>query len=139
MNIVMPPCEANEVEAIVAKIMEEYDEAANSYGFYDYYTLISHGLWDNKDMVTTVADLTKDDTAFRVLVVGKNSFCDLSGVYMVVQEAFNGLSYNKTDWDCTVLSAIDKAKERISYYLEGVRDSYTPKDDWLVVKIDYHS
>ena len=58
---------------------------------------------------------------------------------MIQTEYWNGVSLNKTVWDGHFDNAIKIMNEEYSYYKDEYRKEKTPKSDWLVVTVDYHS
>lgn len=75
-------------------------------------------------------------------VIFANPAFDGDGIeagYMLVDSAWNGCNYMRVDWDGKFSSALDKYRESLKNYKDEYRDKYLPKDDWLVVTVDYHS
>jgi hypothetical protein len=52
---------------------------------------------------------------------------------------WNGVNYVESNWDGLVVTAIDRAKEKMGRWESGFREVVMPKDNWLVVTVDYHS
>lgn len=61
--------------------------------------------------------------------------------FMLQGEAWNGCNYETTTWDGKFGSALTLYRERLSNSRAdaGFTEKRTPKDDWLVVTVDYHS
>lgn len=59
--------------------------------------------------------------------------------YMVEEFVNNGVTLFKTGWDGLVASALADHKERLKKCHPKMEERCTPKDDWLVVTVDYHS
>jgi len=63
----------------------------------------------------------------------------LKAEFMISEDAWNGVSWMRVDWDKKVSSALarhtDKLSGRNPEYLEAAK----PNNNWLVVTIDYHS
>lgn len=63
----------------------------------------------------------------------------LEAEFMLVEDAWNGCNHMKVDWDGKVKTALAKYCERMKNYKQEFVAMATPKDDWLVVTVDYHS
>ena len=90
--------------------------------------------------VMRLADVPAGLTASRVIIAGPHYKGEkLEAVYMIQDEAWNGVTHVKCEWDGKVRSAIEKHLERIKSYRPEYIEKMTPQPDWLVVTIDYHS
>jgi hypothetical protein len=80
-------------------------------------------------------------TAERVIIAGPSWKDDgtFSAEYMISEDIWNGVMHVKTQWDGQFKTAIDAFAENIKSYRDDYREKRTPKDDWLVVTVDYHS
>ena len=58
---------------------------------------------------------------------------------MISDDIWNGVMHVKTQWDGKLKTALDAHSEKIKRYRDEYREKRTPKDDWLVVTVDYHS
>jgi len=58
---------------------------------------------------------------------------------MVTDSLYNGATWQDTNWDGTLKSALDGFADKCKNYKQEWVDEHTPKDDWLVVTVDYHS
>jgi len=95
---------------------------------FDHYT-------GGGDIITWKEAQTKDITCLRFLVTNK----DFEPEYMTMDSAWNGVSWIETKWDKTVKGAFQEYTEKMSRYKEEYRIENEPKDDWLLVTVDYHS
>lgn len=64
----------------------------------------------------------------------------LKAAWMIQESAWNGLNHVRSEWDGTLSQAVAKYRESLSTravpeYLAVA----TPRDDWTVVTVDYHS
>jgi len=59
--------------------------------------------------------------------------------FMLVDSQWNGCNYMDVDWDGTFAQAHAKFLEKCKHYTEEAREKKLPKDNWLVVTVDYHS
>lgn len=79
-------------------------------------------------------------TALAVIVAGPNhDGTKLEAKYMIHEDTWNGVIHVKSEWDCKVTTAIQNHLKRIEGYAEAYKEKVTPKPDWLVVTVDYHS
>lgn len=60
-------------------------------------------------------------------------------VFMLSCDIWNGVNHEKTAWDGTFAEAKKSFTEKLEYYTDKYKAEVTPKDDWLVVTVDYHS
>lgn len=58
---------------------------------------------------------------------------------MMVQSMWNGVSWQETCWDGTIGQALDLFAKKMEGRRKEYAESATPKDDWLVVTVDYHN
>lgn len=63
----------------------------------------------------------------------------LEAGWMLAEDSWNGCNHMKVDWDGTFHSALEKYRESLKNYREEYAARVIPKDDWLVVTVDYHS
>lgn len=63
----------------------------------------------------------------------------LKAEFMCSQEIWNGVNWLKTEWDGNFSTAVAMCVDRCARYLDEHRELVTPKDDWQVVTVDYHS
>lgn len=59
--------------------------------------------------------------------------------FMYSTEEWNGKTWMKTDWDGKIKTALEMFKEEKKNWKDSYVALITPKDDWLVVTVDYHS
>jgi len=85
-------------------------------------------------------EVSPDATAYQVIIAVNKIYDDeLAAEFMCLNEVWNGVTWQNTTWDGKVLSAVEKHNDRLSSYKKEALERYTPKDDWLVVTVDYHS
>lgn len=89
--------------------------------------------------ICTVKDLPDSLTASHVIIAGPAYKEGIEACYMVQQECWNGVTHVKSDWDGNVCTALDKWRRDMEHYRDEWREAHTPKEDWLVVTVDYHS
>lgn len=90
--------------------------------------------------VAALKDIGGDFKCDKVIITGcspnKKNF---RPQYMISTDFYNGVSYIKSVWDGRLGTALEAYKKYISTFREDWREEITPKDDWLVVTVDYHS
>jgi len=59
--------------------------------------------------------------------------------YMLEHEYWNGYTFQETSWDGSLKDGLEKLQERAKMWTDDWREQHMPKDDWLVVTVDYHS
>lgn len=77
-------------------------------------------------------------TASRVIIAGPAYEGGVEACYMIEQEIWNGVTHIKTVWDGEVKSALSLWTDKLAHYRDEWREAHTPKEDWLVVTVDYH-
>jgi hypothetical protein len=55
------------------------------------------------------------------------------------QSIWNGVTHQDTSWNGTLSAALVAFEEKLKGYRDEYATTITPKDDWLVVTVDYHS
>ena len=90
--------------------------------------------------VLPLKDAPLDMKCERVIIAGMNYSGDaIKAKYMVTDSLYNGATWQDTNWDGTLKSALDGFADKCKNYKQEWVDEHTPKDDWLVVTVDYHS
>lgn len=100
--------------------------------------------------IMRLIEVPKETTASRVIVAtpdmrknkktGQYEYTGpLKAKFMVSEDFYNGLNYQKTQWDGRVLSAFEKYKEDYKNATDEWSKANLPTDEWLVVTVDYHS
>ena len=90
--------------------------------------------------VMTLGDAPRLLKCSHVIIAGPKSVeGGLEATYMVQESIWNGVIYCKTNWDGTLGGALDAHLEHMMHWKDDYRQKHTPKDDWLVVTVDYHS
>lgn len=59
--------------------------------------------------------------------------------FMLCDSQWNGCNHMKVDWDGRFVSALEKYRDSLKNCREEFAAKVVPKDDWLVVTVDYHS
>lgn len=87
-----------------------------------------------KDMPITL-------TASHVIIAGEGYGDEkkLEAKYMIQDSIWNGVTHVDTQWDKNVATAVTEHAEKLKRCRDEYREKNTPKPDWLVVTIDYHS
>ena len=157
-EIVMPPLEGhyknvNEaVEAIIGLYSQNYsgkvDPGWKSRQFYDYYQV--GGIWSgvkeqlgSRDIVSRgtvrLGDCPEDLTAKHVIVaIHGDEGLGFSAYMQYMKSVWNGLNWQDTAFSGYVRDALKEYREAIAEYTPAYREKLNPKDDWLVVTVDYH-
>lgn len=91
--------------------------------------------------ICRLSDVPEGLTAERVIIAGPswNDDGSFSAYYMISDDIWNGVMHVKTQWDGKLRTALEAHSEKIKGYQDEYREKRTPKDDWLVVTVDYHS
>lgn len=96
--------------------------------------------------VCRLSDVPERLTCSRVIFAGpswesetKEHTGPLEATFMLTDTAWNGCNHMKVDWDGRFASALEKYSESIKHYRDEYAARITPKPDWLVVTVDYHS
>ena len=89
--------------------------------------------------IMSLKDMPEKLTASTVIIAGLNYQGDIAAQYLIQDSMYNGVCFVDTEWDGTVKGALAMYAKRLKNYKEEAREKYTPKDDWLVVTVDYHS
>ncbi len=80
--------------------------------------------------ITLLKDVPPELAASRVIIAReKYDGNGLEAEFMLCDEQWNGCNYMKVQWDGKVTSAIEQHRDK----------QKMPRDDWLVVTVDYHS
>lgn len=63
----------------------------------------------------------------------------LETTFMLADRVWNGANHMPVKWDGTIGDALSQFSQRLENMSEEYRSVASPKDDWLVVTVDYHS
>lgn len=90
--------------------------------------------------VMKLSDVPENLTAHRVIVAGP-SFDEskLRASYMVETEIWNGVCHTRSTWSGKLYDALAEHAKDLERAISEYAAKQTPKPDWLVVTIDYHS
>jgi hypothetical protein len=90
--------------------------------------------------ICTLALMPSGLTAERVMITGPDWEGErVTAHYMAQREFWNGVNHCPSAWDGSVASALAAYEERLASYKPEYRERQTPRPDWLVVTVDYHS
>jgi len=91
--------------------------------------------------VMRLKDMPGSLKASRVIIAGPkwNNEGFLAAEYMLQDSFWNGVTWVDSRWDGKVQTAIDEHNDRLKSAAPEYVARYVPKDDWLVVTVDYHS
>ena len=75
------------------------------------------------------------------LIVAGPSYDDskIEASFMLSDSIWNGVNFEKTNWDKTVQGGLSMFSEHCSMRSEQWVQRHLPTDDWLAVTVDYHS
>ena len=91
--------------------------------------------------ISTLSELPDGYTCSR-LITAKPHWQNkgkLEAGFMLSDSIWNGVNHVKSVWDGSVSHGIQLLSEHAKMYKEEYREKMTPKDDWLVITVDYHS
>lgn len=90
--------------------------------------------------VCKLSELPADLSAVRVIIARPaDDFGPMRAEYMAQEDFWNGCNHVRSTWDMKVASAVADHTKRLQNYTEEARAKLTPREDWLVVTVDYHS
>lgn len=91
--------------------------------------------------ICRLSELPEGMTAGRFIIAcpSWNDDGTFSADYMISDDIWNGVMHVKTQWDGELKTALNAFSKKIEGYKDDYREKRTPKDDWLVVTVDYHS
>lgn len=89
--------------------------------------------------ICTLDECPKALKASRVIVAGNSHRDDLDAVYMISESEWNGVNHIDTGFSGLVSDAISAHIKRLKNYGAEYAERITPRPDWLVVTVDYHS
>ena len=105
--------------------------------------LFSHSGKSLQGDISLLKDISPKSSAYAVLIADHSRWGDqsLRPVYLIHKEMWNGVSFIRTDWDSSILSAVKKYEDKINER-DKTGESWKrkgPKGDWFVITVDYHS
>lgn len=89
--------------------------------------------------VCTLAKCPNELTASHLIIAAPNYSNELEAKYMIEQSMWNGVTHIDTGWGGNIKDGLQKHLAKLKNYTDEAAAKYTPKDDWLVVTVDYHS
>ncbi len=84
-------------------------------------------------------DVPLDLEMSRIIFCASPYGNDIKAIFMLEDSMWNGVNHVETKWNGKFSEAIKLFNKHIQNYKDEYREIVTPKDDWLVVTIDYHS
>lgn len=104
-------------------------------------TMFRHSNANEKTLAGDVCQLgeVSQITASRVIIAGPAYEGGVEACFMIEREYWNGVTHVTTAWDGTLQSALTMWKDKCANYGDEWREAHTPKSDWLVVTVDYHT
>lgn len=127
---------ASQIEAVDALWREMFPDSGLSVcPVFDHAPVVVDG------DICKLSEVPEGLTAERVIIAGPswNDKDTFSADYMISEDIWNGVMRVKTQWDGQFKTALDAFSKKIEGYKEDYREKHTPKDDWVVVTVDYHS
>lgn len=77
---------------------------------------------------------------YRVIFADIDSWdSEITAKEMFAKHLYNGCTFQATEYKGTFGHAVELYLGKIENYRNDYRESSTPKDDWLVVTVDYHT
>lgn len=89
--------------------------------------------------ICTLSEVPDELAAYSLIIAGPNYAGELAAAELSHQSIWNGVTHQDTTFKGGVKAAIDEFLERINSYTDEYKERLTPKPDWLVVTVDYHS
>lgn len=114
---------------------------------FDSCPLFAHSNDNHERMfgdIMRLGDIKKDVTCARAIIARKPYDTNapksaLEADYMIEDSIWNGVTWLKGKIDVSVFNALKEYRKNIRNYSDEARKNRTPKKDWLVITIDYHS
>jgi hypothetical protein len=89
--------------------------------------------------VLRIKDVDPTVTCSRLIVANIGYDGELAAQFMLETSVWNGCNYQDTNWDGTLISALDTYNKKMQNYNEDYIKKNTIEDDWIMVTVDYHS
>jgi len=106
----------------------------------EHCPIFQHSGDDIKYDVCTLAEAPKDMKCSHLIIATDKNYDDTwEAEYMISDSFWNGVNHIDTTWDGTIKHGLEMANKKFQQYVEEARDKYIPRDDWLVITVDYHS
>ena len=100
--------------------------------------IFKHYQGSNGD-VMELKDIAKRATAARVIIAGLDYQQKMTAQFMIEDSIYNGVNFVDSKWDGTIAQALEMFAKKNEHCKEEWFESHTPRPDWLVVTVDYHS
>ena len=148
-EIILP--ETDDIESAIASVLAPFNEnGRNDYcpdhhAFWDFYAIGGRWSGANPGDICTLGDAMSVKCSRVVFAspafdINSKAWCgDMEAVFMLAEDAWNGVNHMPVTWDGTTGSARHSWNEKLEHYAEAYRATHTPRDDWLAVTVDYHS
>lgn len=98
------------------------------------------------DDVMRLGDVPADVKCSRVIIAGPSYQSEtdnwtgpVTAKFMLCDSQWNGVNHMPVAWDETLSGALKQYCDNMESYKEDYREKFAPKDDWLVITVDYHS
>jgi len=91
------------------------------------------------DIATLGAVSTNLKAAHVILAARDYDNKKMEATFMVTEDVWNGCNHQKTEWNGTLKHALELFSEKSESYSDSYKERATPRPDWLVVTVDYHS
>jgi hypothetical protein len=130
-----PTLQPPEQAELVNRLWNEHfpDAPVRECPLFDNYS----GNWGD---VLPLAETPQTMTCYHLIIAGPSYEGDeLQARYMLQDSIWNGVTYQPTAWDGTIVAGVADFVERHRDYKEKWRAAHIPQVDWLVVTVDYHS
>lgn len=106
----------------------------------DVCPIFNHSGKQNNSDICAFADMPPNLTAFRLIIAAPDfNGKKMEAVSMFSKEIWNGVNHEKTQWDGKVSTGVAMHVESLSRYRKEYAEKVSPKPDWIVVTVDYHS
>lgn len=125
---IKPPSQIPEVDALWREHFPDGGEVCPLFKHYNDQYVHSPD-WPD---VMRLEEIPERLSCERVIIAGRDD-SRIIAVTMRTKALWNGVNYETTDWDGKISSALADHVEN------DCRLKYTPRPDWLVVTVDYHS
>lgn len=90
--------------------------------------------------ICTLKDVPENTTCLRVIIAGESwDGQGLEAKFMAQDSFWNGVNHIDTTWDKTLKSAISQYADSMKRAKPEYLEKHLPKEDWIVVTVDYHS
>lgn len=89
--------------------------------------------------VSLFKDVVPTMKCSRIIFAGLNYKTELAAIQMYQTDFWNGVSWQDSKWEGDFSEAVKMFNEGLEHYKDEYKEKVTPKPDWLVVTVDYHT